>query len=166
MNILDICILIVVIWLAFKGFKKGFIVELSSLIALVLGVYGAIHFSSILNPIVADLGVSEKYVSIVSFAATFLLIILAVYLIAKLIEKLIDLLALSFLNKIGGGLFGAIKALLVCTIVVVLLNKIDQRVNFISSEFKANSIFFNPMIGFAEDIFPDIMNEYFPVDES
>lgn len=165
MNILDICILVLVIWLTYRGFKKGFIIELSSLVALALGIFGAIHFSNLISPYISQIGVSDKFIPIASFATTFLLIILSVMLIAKFIEKLIDILSLSFLNKLSGGLFGALKALLLCTVIVVFLNKIDQRINFISHEFKSSSIFYSPMIKFAETIYPDIMRDYFPPDE-
>lgn len=162
---IDISTLIIVLWLAYKGFSKGFVIELSSLIALVLGIYGAIHFSSLLNDVVAQMGISENYVPVLSFAATFILILLFVHLIAKVITKLIDALSLSFLNKIGGAAFGALKGLLVCTVIVVFVNKLDQRISFLSEDMKESSYFFEPMVEFGETVFPKIMAEYFPEKE-
>ena len=46
MNYLDIIIIIPLIWGAYKGFRKGFIIEIASLIALILGIWGGINFSS------------------------------------------------------------------------------------------------------------------------
>ena len=106
--------------------------------------------------------ISENYLPIVSFAVTFILIILIIMLLAKFLEKLIDLLSLSFLNRIGGGIFGAAKGLLICTVIVIVLNKIDQRIHFISEENKSTSIFYQPMVDFAQNVFPEIMKEYFP----
>jgi len=162
---LDIGILIITLWLAYKGFTKGIVIELASLIALGLGVYGAIHFSNLLIPYIIDFGISEKYTPIVSFAATFILILIVVHLIAKLITKLIDALSLSFLNKIGGALFGGIKGLLICTVIILYVNKLDQRISFLSSEMKEDSIFFKPMLEIGEGAFPKIMDEYFPKKE-
>ena len=45
MNYLDIIIGILLILGLFKGLKNGLLIEVASLIALILGVYGAIHFS-------------------------------------------------------------------------------------------------------------------------
>jgi membrane protein required for colicin V production len=39
MGILDIVFIIPIVWLAYIGFKKGLIVELSTLVALILGVF-------------------------------------------------------------------------------------------------------------------------------
>ncbi|NND76719.1 MAG: CvpA family protein [Flavobacteriales bacterium] len=162
---IDIAILIIALWLAYKGFSRGFVTELASLIALVLGIYGAVHFSSLLNETVAGIGVSEKYVPILSFALMFILILLVVHLIAKIITKLIDALSLSFLNKLGGGVFGALKGLLICTVIVVFVNKLDQRISFFSDEMKQTSNFYLPMVDFGENVFPRIMSEYFPKKE-
>ena len=163
---IDIAILIIALWLAYKGFSKGFVTELASLIALILGVFGAVHFSALLNDTVAGIGVSERFVPILSFAITFILILLVVHLIAKIITKLIDALSLSFLNKIGGAAFGALKGLLICTVIVVFVNKLDQRISFLSDDMKSDSNFYLPMVEFGENVFPKIMAEYFPKKES
>ena len=159
---IDIIVLVITFWLAYKGFKKGIVIEIASLIALIFGIYGAINFSGLLNEHLIPIGISEKYLPIVSFVATFILIISIIMLLAKFLEKLIDLLSLSFLNRIGGGVFGALKGLLICTVIIVVLNKIDERVNFISDENKSASIFYQPMVDFSQSVFPEIMKEYFP----
>ena len=162
---LDIGVLVIVLWLAYKGFTKGIVIELASLIALALGIYGAIHFSNLLNPYIIDFGISEKYTPIVSFAATLILILLIIHLIAKLITKLIDALSLSFLNKIGGALFGGVKGLLICTVIILYVNKLDQRISFMNEETKQESIFYMPLLEIGESAFPKIMDEYFPKKE-
>ncbi len=47
MNVLDIILAIPILWLAYKGFTKGLIIEISTLAALVLGIYASLHFSYI-----------------------------------------------------------------------------------------------------------------------
>ncbi|MEM7163637.1 MAG: CvpA family protein, partial [Bacteroidota bacterium] len=133
--------------------------------ALAIGVYGAIHFSRELNPYVVDFGISEKLSPILSFALTFILILIIVHLIAKLITKLIDSLSLSFLNKMGGGLFGAIKGILICTVILMYFNKINERFILMSEESKAESYFYTPLVNLGENVFPKIMDEYFPKKE-
>ena len=45
MNFIDIIIVLLVLFAAFKGFRSGLIKELISLISLIIGVYIASHFS-------------------------------------------------------------------------------------------------------------------------
>ncbi len=42
MNWLDIGIAVPLVWGAYVGFKKGLVIELASLAALILGIYAAI----------------------------------------------------------------------------------------------------------------------------
>ena len=45
MNIIDIILILPIIWFAYAGFKRGLIIELASLVALILGIYAALYFS-------------------------------------------------------------------------------------------------------------------------
>ena len=72
MNYFDLILLIPLIWGAIMGFRKGLILELASIAGLVLGIWGAIHFSSRLAPYLADLiDVSPNLLSLLSFIVTF-----------------------------------------------------------------------------------------------
>ena len=42
MGVLDIIFIIPIVWLAYKGFSKGLIIELATLAALVLGIYASL----------------------------------------------------------------------------------------------------------------------------
>jgi len=46
MNVLDIILGALLLFGLVRGFMKGLFVEVASLVALIAGVYGAIHFSS------------------------------------------------------------------------------------------------------------------------
>ena len=45
MNYIDVVLAIFLLIAAFSGFRKGFIIEVASLVALILGIWGAIKFS-------------------------------------------------------------------------------------------------------------------------
>jgi len=45
MNYIDIIILAVLAWALFRGFKNGLFIEIASIAALILGIWGAIRFS-------------------------------------------------------------------------------------------------------------------------
>ena len=49
MNMFDVVVLIIVTYGLISGFKKGFIVEVSGMIALGVGITGALKFSGILG---------------------------------------------------------------------------------------------------------------------
>ena len=45
MNKIDIILLIILGFGLVRGFMRGLIIEMASLLAIVVGIYGAIHFS-------------------------------------------------------------------------------------------------------------------------
>ena len=62
MNYLDIILSIPLLWGLYKGITRGIIKELASLLALVLGTYGAIHFSEQIQPTLqANTSIDESY---------------------------------------------------------------------------------------------------------
>ena len=110
MNTFDIIIAALLLFGFIRGLFKGLFVEVASLIALIAGVYGAIHFSYFVGNFLADrVSWEEKYITIVSFAITFAIIVLTIGLLGKLLTKIADFASLGLLNKILGGGFGALK---------------------------------------------------------
>lgn len=136
MNYLDIIIAIPLVWGIVIGFKKGFVIEIASLIAILAGVYGSIHFSYFISDY---LNLSSPYAPIISFAITFLLIIIIIFILAKILEKSINLLALGFLNKLAGAFFGLLKIALILSIIILLFNKLNTENTLIKEDTKKES---------------------------
>jgi len=154
MNIIDIVLLIVFAWFAYQGFKKGFVIELASLVALILGIYAAIYFSSYAEYfLVNSLNMDNDYIPVTSFVITFIVVVIVVYALGRILEKLIKMVALGFLNKLAGGAFGILKAAVFISIFFLILN--HYNINFISAEKKDNSLIYSPV----EEIAPFIWSQ-------
>jgi len=107
MNWLDIVILCFILLLVVNGIRKGFIISLASLIALVLGIWAAVHFSNFLETIlVQHLHPSRTWLPILSFGLTFLIVVILVMILGKALEKLVDMVGMGLFNHIFGGIFG------------------------------------------------------------
>jgi membrane protein required for colicin V production len=155
MNYFDLIIIIPILWGAFKGFKKGLIIELASLIALFLGVWGAIKFSALVGTFLDEsFSMSEKILPLVSFAVTFILIVIAVYALAKLLEKLIKAVALGFINKLAGLAFGVLKVTLILSIGLYIIDKINGKFNFLEQQQIQDSVLYKPVKNVAPVVLP------------
>ncbi|MDP4280714.1 MAG: CvpA family protein [Bacteroidota bacterium] len=151
MNYLDIIILIVTGLLIVRGVRKGFIISLASLIALVLGIYVAIHFSNVIGKvIISHFHPGKESLPALSFAVTFFLIVIAVILIAKGIEKIVDLAGMGFFNHILGGILGMAKGLLILSVIFFIIHGFDPGERLIKPESKKQSMFYSP----TEKVFP------------
>ena len=155
MNILDIVFLVPLAWFAYKGFQKGFIIELCSLVALVLGIYFAINFSNYAaDLLINNFDIGEKYLSITAFVLTFIVVIMGVFFVGKILEKFIDILMLGFLNQIAGAAFGILKAAFLMSIIIWIINSFDFTNSIIKSEQKTSSIFYESIEMLAPTIIP------------
>ncbi|MCK5171262.1 MAG: CvpA family protein, partial [Bacteroidales bacterium] len=105
MNTIDLVFAILLLWSAYRGYTKGFIVQLATLAALLLGILGAVLFSDITSGIIIKkFDISGQYLPIISFAVTFVVIVIGVHLFAKMLNKLIDAIALGIVNRLLGVL--------------------------------------------------------------
>jgi len=157
MNILDLILVVPLIWLTFKGFKKGLVIELASLAALILGIYAAVHFSWYAGDFLAkNFDISEKYLKIVSFIVTFIAVVIGVYAVGRMIEGIVKMVALGFLNSLGGALFGMLKAALFLSVVLYFINVFDDNDKLISQQKKDQSLLYNPISSIVPFLIPKL----------
>ena len=157
MNYIDLIIVALLVIGIARGFTDGFIKEFASLLALVLGIWGAIKFSSFVAAKLCDyFDMTGKYVGIIAFLITFIIIVIVVHFIGILVDKFAQAISLGFLNRLLGLVFGFIKNALILSVVFVILNAIDARHHFLPKEAIAHSKFYNPIADIAPAIFPRI----------
>ena len=155
MNFIDLIFIVILLWSAYRGFTKGFILQLSTLAALLLGILGAIEFSDFTAKLLSEnFQIDSDYLNIIAFAVTFVIIVIAVHILAKVIEKLIQAIALGFINKILGIVFGIAKTAFIISIILVLVNKANNKYHFIPEDKINNSYLYQPLSNFAPMIFP------------
>lgn len=139
----DIILTIPLLWGIYRGFCKGFIIELASLIALALGVYGGIKFSGYTSALLQEnSGLNNQYLPVISFAVTFILLVIGVHLLAKLIETFVNIASLKLVNKIAGALFGLFKAGLIIFILLFILKATDEKLKWLPVDLKTESYFY------------------------
>lgn len=157
MNYLDIIIIIPLIWGAYKGFRKGFIIEIASLIALILGIWGGINFSTYSAEFLSkSFHISTEIMPLLSFVITFIAIVILVFFIAKILERIVKMVALGIVNRIAGMLFGMMKFGIIISVILNLINTIDAEVSFIENEMKTKSLLFKPLSDLSSALFPKL----------
>ena len=157
MNYIDLIIIVLLVFGLARGFIDGFIKELASLLALILGIWGAIKFSSFTAERLADyFDMTGKYVAITSFLITFIIIVIIIHFIGIAIDRLVDTLSLGFLNRLLGLAFGVIKTAIILSVIFVVLNAIDAKHHFLPREAIQHSRLYNPIADIAPAIFPII----------
>jgi membrane protein required for colicin V production len=118
---LDIVFVIILVIAAFRGAFRGFVTELLSAAAIILGIIGAVIFSKMVGELLAThLGLTQW-----SEIIAFLVIFLVVYLIIKIFEgalnNFIDKLKLGNLDRALGFFLGIVEGILLISVIVFLM---------------------------------------------
>jgi membrane protein required for colicin V production len=116
MSLVDIFIWGILLAFAVKGFLKGLVREVCSLLGLVAGGWGAFKYSASLA------GFSKPFIhlpshvaSALSFVFIFLTISLLFFLVGNLLTVVSKLMLLGGINKVGGVVFGLMEgAFILC----------------------------------------------------
>jgi membrane protein required for colicin V production len=162
MSWIDLILVIPLAWAAFKGFKKGLVIEVFSLLALIVGIYGGIHFSDyVADWIENDLKVKTDFMPVISFAVTFLGIVVAVYFLGKAVERVVNMVAMKLVNKLLGLAFGILKVGLILSVILVFADSIDKEVGLLPKDEKEKSLLYEPLREFALTIIPAIKESDF-----
>lgn len=160
MSVIDIVLAVLLLFGLVRGFIKGLFVEVASLVALIAGVYGAIHFSDFAATFLQNKTEwNEKTINITAFAITFIVIVLIIALAGKALTKLADFAALGIINKILGAAFGALKVGLILSVILIVFDSLNKTLPFTSKEDLEDAVLYEPVKSLAPAIFPSILNK-------
>lgn len=160
MSVLDIILAALLLFGLIRGLMKGLFVEVASLVALVAGVYGAIHFSDFAATFLQDkTNWNEKTINITAFAITFVIIVLVIALAGKALTKLADFASLGILNKLLGAVFGVLKIGLILSVILIVFDSMNSTIPFASEDELEESVLYKPVKSLAPMLFPSILNK-------
>lgn len=156
MNTLDLILLVPVALGFVFGLFKGLIKELASLAAIVLGIYGAKLFApSVSSFLISKLAFSSKTALPLAYLFLFIGIGIALLLLAKMLDKIFDSVALGGLNKLLGGLFAALKYALIVSVLLNVFDALDSKLSLIKSKTKTESIGYKPLMNLAPKLWEE-----------
>lgn len=146
MNYIDIFLAVLLLVAAVQGFRKGFIIELASLAALILGIWGGIKFSDLTAKFITKYtGFHSEFLNIIAFFVTFILIVILIHMMGKMLDKVIKIALLGFLNRLAGVIFGVLKIALILSVILLLFDEIDENVHLLPVKQKQESKLYEPM---------------------
>lgn len=156
MNSIDYSILIIIgIGFVF-GVFKGLIKELASLAAIFLAIYGANLLSPIAkNILVNSFKINEKTASALAYVIIFFAVVVGLLIISRLLDKMLSSISLGGINKLLGGVFGAIKYALIISVLINIIDPINDLFQLIDPETRKSSITMDPLKEMAPKIWEE-----------
>ena len=157
MNKIDILLLVILGFGLIRGFMRGLIIEMASLLAIVVGIYGAIHFSFFTARLLGELmPSSQQTIEVVAFGITLIVLMLAVMFLAKVLTKMLKAAELGFLNRLAGALFGVLKAAVIVGSLFVFLERTFQTEKWLSASALSESVLYEPVKSISAVVYANV----------
>lgn len=163
MNTLDLIIILPIAVGFIFGLFKGLIKELTSLMAIFLGIYGARYFSPTVGSyLIEKFGISANKAQPLSYLVLFIGIVIALLFLASALNKIAESIALGGFNKFLGGVFGALKLALILSVLLNIFNTLDSQFPIVNAETKTESIAYKPMLKLAPTLWEETKKHTLP----
>lgn len=157
MNYIDIVLGILLLVGGIRGIMNGFLVELASLAALILGIWGAIYLSHYTgNFLIKTFSLGSETAGPLAFLITFVVIIVVVHLLGKALTKVVEAMQLGLLNRLAGLLFGILKTALILSVLLFFFDEMDQEAHLLEPKAKEQSQVYEPLKNLVPTLLPFI----------
>jgi membrane protein required for colicin V production len=149
MAIIDIIFTALIVMLVLRCALRGFITEIMSMAAVVLGFLAAILFykpgaAFVRTKILADMAVVPE---LIAFVSLIVIVFIVIKILAHIIQDIISRISLGGLNHALGLVFGLLEGLvLVCLILFVInVQPLFNPASLLEHSFFAKTL--NPLVG-------------------
>ena len=143
MSYIDIIIALPIIYGIIRGLMRGVITEVFAIAGIILGIVVAKIYAG--DAAVWLQSISTWDINLLRPIASFcIFIVVAIVcnLLARLLTKLFKLIALGWINRLVGGLFGAAKWILIVAVIITCVDMLDGVLHFIKPELKQSSVLY------------------------
>jgi membrane protein required for colicin V production len=122
---IDIGLAVFILLGAYHGYKAGFLLELFSLFAVVLGVLlGFKLMGSAMLLLANRLDTNEKFLPYIAFVAVFIVVVIVVGLLGKLISASVNRTFLGSVDQAAGGILGLLRTTFMFSVVLWIVDSL------------------------------------------
>ncbi|WP_321333810.1 CvpA family protein [uncultured Bacteroides sp.] len=155
MTTIDLIIVILIGVGAFRGFLKGLLRQLASILGFFVGLLAArALYASLAEKICPTFTHSMTVAQVIAFLTIWIAIPLLFGIVALLLTKTMEAISLGWLNRLLGAGLGALKYLFMIVLLIGVIEFIDTGNHVLSQTKKAESVLYYPMRNVAGIFFP------------
>ena len=151
MNIFDLIVCLVLLLALFNGWRKGLILQLCSLVAVVAAIWLASRYGAEVG---ALLRLDAAYAEAGGFVVVLLVGILLVALAGRVVRKLFRFAGLGLFDILCGVLLAAAKYLLLLSLLFAAFERINVDYRLVSKEKITSSKTYQPVRNLSRQILP------------
>jgi membrane protein required for colicin V production len=121
MNLFDIIVIVILGYCLIRGIFRGLVKELSSIIGVFGGFYAAYTYYPLLAKPLSKWIANAGYLNILSFMIIFCGVFIIISILGIIINYLLKIVFLGWLDRVSGAMFGAMKGILIVSVLLIAL---------------------------------------------
>jgi membrane protein required for colicin V production len=150
LKILDIILVAIILFGAYKGYKKGFLLEILSFFAFLIAILTAFKLLNAgIDFIQEHFEFTSRYLPVIAFVIIFIVVLIGIHLLNKLLKKIIDVTFLGTFDNLAGAALGAVKMAFFVSLILWLVH-FAHLAESIGAVNESN--LFMPMVSFAPKV--------------
>ena len=106
--IIDIIFAVLMVFALIHGFRRGLIVAVFSLVAIIIGLAAALKLSTVVADHLGNaVKISNRWLPFISFIIVFVIVVILIRMGARFIQRITETVMLGWVNRLGGVIFYA-----------------------------------------------------------
>lgn len=151
MNIFDLIVYLALAWAVFNGWRRGFLLQMLSLVAVVAALYlGAIYGAELGTM----LGMEGTTAQIGGFITIFVASLIVIALLGRLLRGVLKFAGLGVVDTLLGILLSVIKVGLIVSVLFSWFAALNRDYKLASREKIEASRWFEPVAGITDKLTP------------
>ena len=151
MNIIDLVLCLVLLLAVWNGWRRGLILQICSLVALVAAIYLAARYGSM---VAAWLHIEAEYAEPAGFVVVLVVAMLAIALLARVVRKIFHFAGFGLVDTLLGIVVAAVKYLLVVSVIFAAIDRINVDYSLIPESTITSSKGYRPVRNLSRQILP------------
>lgn len=151
MSIIDIIILLLLLFGAYKGFTKGMLLEVIGILAFFIAIVAGFKLLNwgmgLLN---SQTNISDSLLPYIAFLLLFAAIVIGINLLGQALKKILDMTFFGTFDNLAGAIIGLFKWALAISMLIWILDTLEIQ---LPSDSLANSQVYPLLQPFAPKIF-------------
>ncbi|MBQ3149453.1 MAG: CvpA family protein [Alistipes sp.] len=151
MNAFDLIVYISLAWAVFNGWRKGFLLQMLSLVAIVAAIYLAAEYGSQVGLMI---GLEASTASIVGFIVIFLVALVGVTILAHMMRAVFRFAGLGIADVVLGIILSVVKVGLIVAVLFAWFDSVNKDYEWASKEYVEESRWYEPISGLVDKVTP------------
>jgi membrane protein required for colicin V production len=126
-NLVDIAIVVILIAGALSGLRRGFIVTVAGILGALLALAVAKAEYQPVRTFLASFAPHSPWLTVISYLLVFLVVWGLILTLARILRRVVRLLLLGFLDRLGGAIVGVIQNAFLIALLLYLGKRVPNR---------------------------------------